>query len=242
MSQKNNIKQKQYIDIIKFLVAHYPDIAKSTTLKEKYLYGVYLWVSGNKTSAIDYFRQVQDKDNKLGIAFVNTNFPPKRYHLELSKKGDFGWGEFIFTVEAIEVHQDAKVDVLIRVKNHTDKNQHFIFFGKDGYEKWRKYANASRSARAFSGANDERFYIIDDFGNKYFSNPPHFLKTPNRKKFNSSNDAVVLNPKQEITGKLSFGPMPKGNTGISFVSPKHNGHQWEIKFGDITLLQVELNQ
>jgi len=239
-SNKTISNNKQYSDIMKILESHYPDIAKSKILKEKYLYGVYLWMSGNKTRALDYLREVPDKENKFGLAFINTNIPPKRYPVELSKKGDFGWGEFTFTVEAVEVYQDAKVDVYVRVKNHTDRNQHFIFFGEHGYEKWRKYANASDVARAFSGADDERFYIIDDFGNKNFSSPPHFLKTPNRKKFNSSNDAVVMNPKQEVIGKLSFGPISKGNTGITFVSPRHNGHQWEIKF-DITLRQVKFN-
>jgi len=121
-SNKTIADKKKYIDMMKILVSHYPDIAKSTTLKEKYLYGVYLWMSGNKTRALDYLRQVSDKDNKLRLAFIKTNVPPKRYPVELSKKGDFGWGEFIFTLEAVEVYQDASVDVLIRVKNHTDRN------------------------------------------------------------------------------------------------------------------------
>jgi len=233
--------KEKFIDTMKILVSNYPDVSQSTSSKEKYLYGAYLWMSGNKARALEFLSQVPDKKGQLGLDFVNTRIPPGRYPIELSKQGDFGWGTFIFTLETIDVTQDGSINVSIRVRNDTDRKQHFIFFGVQGAEKWRRYANASSAQRAFSGADDERFYIIDDFGNKYFAEPPHFVKTPNQKKFNSSNDSVVMEPKQEIIEKLHFPPTPKGNTGISFISPKHNGHQWEIKFENITLRHVKFH-
>lgn len=240
-ANKSIANKENYIDVVKMLVSHFPDITQSTAPKERYLFGAYLWMSGNKTRALEFLRQIPDNNGTLGLNFVNTYIPPGRYPVELNKEGDFGIGTFIFTLEAIEVSQDASTTVLIRVKNPSDRKQYFIFFGVQGEEKRRRYANASRVRRAVRGGDDERFYIIDDFGNKYFSNPPHFLKSPNRKEFNGTNDVVALEPKQEITEQLHFGPMSNGITSISFISPKHNGHQWEIKFDNITLRQVKFN-
>ncbi|MDE2700535.1 MAG: hypothetical protein OXI23_16815, partial [Gemmatimonadota bacterium] len=60
---------------------------------------------------------------------------------------------------------------------------------------------------------------------------------PNRKKFNSSNDEVFLEPGQVIVEELIFPQIPKGNTRISFISPQHNGHQWKIQFNNINIRQ-----
>jgi hypothetical protein len=111
-----------------------------------------------------------------------------------------------------------------------------FFFGEQGEQKRVKYANASQITRALSGGRDERFYVVDDLENKYFSSPPHFVGAPNRKTFNSITDAVLLDPNQEITETLRFdGSIPSGNTRLTFVSPHHNGHQIKIEFRDVVL-------
>ena len=218
-SNKTIENKTKFIDTMKTLVSNFPDIHQSNSSKEMYLYGAYLWMSNNKSRALEFLRKVPDEKGQLGINFVNTHIPSGRYPVELNKKGDLGWGTFTFTLESIEINRDLSMTIQIRVLNHTNKKQHFIF----------------------ARTNSERFYIIDDFGNKTFAAPPHCVNTPNRKRFNSSNDAVVMEPKQEIIEQLNFAPTPKGNTGIIFISPKHNGHQWEIKFEDIKLRHVKFH-
>ena len=230
------VNEKNFVWAMNKLISHFSDISRPTTQLEKYIYGAYLWLKDDKSEGVKFLRQVSDvKKEELGIKFVDNHIPVGQYQVGLSQQGGFGWGTFNFTIDSVEVKPDKSTQVKIRVKNYTNRRQHFIFFGTQGEKKRIRYANASRIARAFHGGEDERFYILDEFGNKLHAQPPHFVDTANREEFNSTNDAVILEPGQVIIEELSFPQTSRGNTRISFVSPMHNGHQAEIRFNNINL-------
>jgi len=230
------VNEKNFVWAMNKLISHFSGISQPATQLEAYIYGAYLWLKDDKSKGVEFLRQVPDvKKEELGIKFVDNHIPVGQYQVRLGQQGDFGWGTFNFMIDSVEVKPDKSTEVKIRVKNYTNRRQHFIFFGTQGEKKRIRYANASRVARALHGGEDERFYILDEFGNKFYVQPPHFVDTANREEFNSSNDAVILEPGQVIIEKLSFPQTSRGNTRISFVSPRHNGHQSEIRFNNINL-------
>lgn len=215
-----------------------PKIPEAGTPREKYLVAVYYWRTNQRARATEMFAALRDLPPQIDLSFISTPVKPGRYPVGQRQEGDFGWGKFEMTLESVTIAADATIELQIRVVNKTDHKQHFIFFGKQGAEKWQRYGGASAGTRAFHGADDEHFFVVDDFGVRSIATPPHFMGTPNREEFNSSNDAVVMAPRQEIAETLKFGKLSPSATAITFVSPRHNGHQWEIAFRDIQLKAV----
>ena len=237
-ANRNIASRTEFVDVMDVLESTYPDMPQANTPVENYIYGMHLWFAGNRHGALDFLRRVPgEQRHQLGIEFVDTEVPVGRYPVQRSVAGDFGWGSFTLFVDAVEFRVDRSMLVKLRVTNHTERRQHFVFFGVQGEEKRVRYADASDVRRAFEGADDERFYVLDDFGNRCSSQPPHFVGASNREEFNSSNDAVILEPGQTIEDDIVFPCRfdTKGVTVVSFVSPRHNGHQWKIMIDDIDI-------
>ena len=237
-ANRNISSRTEFIEMMDFLNSTYSDMPQDHIPVENYLYGAYRWLEGNRNSALDFFLRVpEDQRDKLGLQFVDTEVPVGRYSVQRSVSGDFGWGAWTLSVDAVELRADRSMLVNVRVTNHTNRRQHFVFFGVQGEEERIRLADASDVMRAFAGGEDERFYVLDDFGNKCSSQPPHFVGVPNRERFNSANDAVILEPGQTIEDEIVF-PCRygvRGVTGVTFVSPRHNGHQWEVRIDEIDI-------
>ena len=141
--------ETDFVWTMRVLVSHFRDISQPTTLIEKYIYGTYLWIRGDRSDGLKFLRQVPDRKRKeLGIEFVDSHIPVGIYPLRVSKRGDFGYGTFTFTIDAIEVKSDKSTRVKVRVKNHTNRSQRFIFFGIRGEQRRRR------------GGDDERFIFL----------------------------------------------------------------------------------
>ena len=239
-----SVRQRRlFLDAMDLLTTHFSDAAP--TPRQRYLSGVHAWVQGDKAAAVEILRQVPDaRKERLGVGFVDTVLPAGRVPLlEYHEKQYSPWfglhlasftpprfdDQTFVAIESIEALPDGSIAVTLRVRNAGPRQECFVFFGVDGEE------------RRVRGGRDERFYLIDDFGNRYYAQPPHFVEAPGRRRMNSTNDMLILDPGHEALDVLRFPRMGVGITELSLVSPMHNGHQGEIRFDGIVVRQPQFN-
>jgi len=218
--------------------------------------GLYLWTAfhyynGNTRKATEIAKLIsneypQSKEALLVKALIEP-LPVGKRIVNLSKSGDFGWGNFAFTINWVDIKASPPSVIFnVSIRNIlSDKTTWFIFSGD-----WNLKSSRSWIKRTKERCESENFYILDDLGNRYYAKTPLFTdiplaareNSPGRQVFNSTNDAIILNPRQEITHDIVF-PMVKDEVCmLTFISPTHNGHQWEIKFKDIPLREVKFER
>ena len=217
-------RQEEFVEVAETLFSEFPDVCSSTEPLESYVCGVDFWRKDENVDALAALRRVPESARRqLGIEFIDKKVPAGTYEIENGvRSGDFGWGSFEFSIGPVEVTADGRTVVSIRVTNRSGRRQHFIFYGIHALERGRH--------------KGERFHIVDQAGQKFYANPPHFVGAQNRERFNSTNDAVILEPGQVISDEMTFPRLATGSTGFRFVSPMHNGHQWEIDV-DVDLIK-----
>jgi len=247
-NQMLSINRDKFIETMKYFT---PQMQKVADARGLYLRTAFHYYNGNTRNATETAKLISNKypqsKEALLIKALIEPLPAGRRVVNLSKSGDFGWGSFAFTINWLDIKTSPPSVIFnVSIRNIlSDKTTWFIFSGD-----WKLKSSRSWIKRTKERCESENFYILDDLGNRYYAKMPLFTDiavasregSPGRQVFNFTNDAIILNPRQEITHDIIFPIVKKEACMLTFVSPTHNGHQWEIKFKNIPLRDVKFER
>ena len=240
---------KYFMENFTKLVKIYPQVTAATSPAALYVFTVYAYYKGDikrakKFASILSSQHGSAEEAKATATLLELFTPGEKIVLNRQKSGDFGWGVFTFTLEWLET-TTTSTEIAISVESiqttpkrfDKEPRTYFIYAGD-----WQAYGR--REKKEYCEA--ERFYLMDGLGNRYYAKMPLFTSIPEakgkgqpgRQKFNSQNDTIILLHGEKISDTIVFPPISQEACVITFVSPKHNGHQWEIKFENIPLRNI----